>query len=81
MNEEDTVKKTKFGGKLSGLGKAAIKQKAAVTLTGAIKPATDAVSEKIMDAKDKAKSVVEEKATEIVKEQMKKGAKKKFLGR
>ena len=81
MSEEDPGKKAKFGGKLSGLGKAAIKQKATVTLAGAIKPATDAVSEKIMAAKDKAKSVVEEKTTEIVKEQMKKEAKKKFLGR
>ncbi len=76
MSEEDTVKKAKFGGKLSGIGKAAIKQKAADALAGAIKPATDAVSEKIMDAKDKAKSVVEEKATEIVKEQMKKRGEK-----
>ena len=81
MSEEDSAKKAKIGSKLSGLGKAAIKQKAAITLAGAIKPATDAVSEKIMAAKDKAKSVVEEKATEIAKDQMKKEAKKKFFNR
>ena len=43
MSEETSSKKSKIGGKLGGLGKEAIKQKAKGAISGAIKPATDAV--------------------------------------
>lgn len=81
MSAEDSGKKAKISGKIGSLGKSAIKQKAAGAIATAIKPATDTVGKKVAAAKDKAKSAVEEKATEIVKQQMKKEAKKKFLGR
>jgi hypothetical protein len=50
-------------------------------IADATKPVTDSIKKKVIEAKQSAKDAVEKKGTEIVKEQMKKEAKKKFLGR
>lgn len=71
----------KAAGKFGGVGKAAIKQKAVGAIADAAKPMTDSIKDKVVEAKNSAKDAVEKKATKMVKEQMKKEAKKKFLGR
>jgi|TARA_B110000495_G_C23001184_1_gene590880 F0F1-type ATP synthase epsilon subunit len=81
MSEDKKGRLAKAAGKFSGVGKAAIKQKAAGVIADAAKPVTDSIKKKVIEAKQSAKDAVEKKGTEIVKEQMKKEAKKKFLGR
>ena len=80
MGEEKKGRLAKAAGKLGGVGKVAIKQKAASAIADAAKPMTDSIKDKVIEAKNSAKEAVE-KATAVVKEQMKKEAKKKFLGR
>lgn len=81
MGEEKKGRLAKAAGKLGGVGKVAIKQKAASAIADAAKPMTDSIKDKVIEAKNSAKEAVEKKATAVVKEQMKKEAKKKFLGR
>jgi hypothetical protein len=81
MSEEKKGRLAKAAGKFSGVGKAAIKQKAAGVIADAAKPVTDSIKNKVNEATKSAKDAVEKKGTELVKEQMKKEAKKKFLGR
>ena len=81
MGEEKKGRLAKAAGKFGGVGKAAIKQKAVGAIADAAKPVTDSIKDKVSKAKKSAKDAVDKKATEMVKEQMKKEVKKKFLGR
>ena len=81
MSEKKPGRLSKAAGKVGGIGKAAIKKKAAGAIASAAKPVTDAVAEKVAEVGRKAMAAVEKKATEIVKDQIKKETKKKFFGR
>ena len=81
MGEDKKGRLAKAAGKFGGVGKAAIKQKAAGAIADAAKPVTDSIKDKVSEVKKSAKDAVDKKATEMVKEQMKKEVKKKFLGR
>ena len=81
MSEKKAGRLSKVASAVGGAGKAAAKRKAKQALSTAAKPLTDAVAAKAEEVGQKAVKAVEEKATEMVKNQMKKEAKKKFFGK
>ncbi len=81
MGDEKPKRLGKLASKVGGAGKAAVKKKAADAMKTAAKPLTDAVSSKAEEVTKKAAAAIEEKATDMVKKQMKKEAKRKFFGK
>jgi len=81
MSEKKRGRLSKIGSAVAGAGKAAVKDKAKKVVAKAAKPLTDAVAAKAEEVAQNAVKAVEEKATEMVKNKLKKDAKKKFFGK
>ena len=67
--------------KLGKFGKAAVKAKAMDDVSKTTKPMADAAKDKVAQVAEGVKKNIEDKASELVKDQAKKQMKKKFLGK
>ncbi len=67
--------------KLGKFGKAAVKAKAMDAVSKTTKPMADAAKDKVAQVAEGVKKNIEDKASELVKDQAKKQMKKKFFGK